>query len=227
MNQESWTFLHAKKGWMKPVFEATCLFFVFLSFLQTTKLAISSFSLTLYLFLFLSTVTVTSSVEWFYPHSWHFLSGSLRLCHVDVNLLVKGKGERVGEGKGFYSCAASQSGGQLLPLDQQQGLKGCQKNCANTPTRMHTHSGICTHKRDKMENTVADTAETHTDNIMHKHKDTAVETHLLFIHTFFSYILLYFSLSYKQCSLFTAQSQLQITSANHEVMCARTTANQN
>lgn len=112
--------------------------------------------------------------------------------------------------RAFTPVLPSQRGGQLLTLDTKK------------KTHIYKHVG---NRKPRMENTAVDTVK--LVKMINTHKDTATETHSYCLFTrFFSYILLHFSLSYRQCGLFTAQSQLRITSAIHKVMWARITANQ-
>lgn len=93
----------------------------------------------------ISTVTVTSSID---PHFWHFLSCLLRLTHVDVNLVVKGKSERVSEGKAFTPVLAPRgevSFYHWTSCGAQKSVKRVTKGCEDTHTYRHTHSG--TYKR--------------------------------------------------------------------------------
>lgn len=76
----------------------------------------------------------------FYPHFQHRLSCLVRLALADVNLLVKGKGEKAGEGTGFYSCAASQRGGQPFTDGPAAGLKTVSEVCKDTHTHTHTRT---------------------------------------------------------------------------------------
>lgn len=86
-------------------------------------------------------------------------------------------------------------------------------------THKHTCKHTFVHKRThKMENTIVETVEIHTDRIMHKYTSLVVYSHIVFFHpaVFFFFI---------QCDLFTASQQ--ITCADHDVGCARTTVNPN
>lgn len=85
-----------------------------------------------------------------------------------MNLLVKGKGERVSEGEGFYSCPA-------IPERRSAVNTGLKKN-----QHIYKHVG---NRKPRMENTTVDTVK--LVKMINTHKDTATETHLLFIHTFF------------------------------------------
>lgn len=146
----------------------------------------------------ISTVTVTSSID---PHFWHFLSCLLRLTHVDVNSVVKGKGERVSEGKAFTPVLAPRgevSFYHWTSCGAQKSVKRVSKECQKA-AKTHTHTGthIQVHtKEHKMENTAAATVEIHTDKIMHKHKRHSrgntliVYSHIGLLHpaVFFSFI---------------------------------------
>ncbi len=118
------------------------------------------------------------------------LSFLLHLTRVDVNLLVKGKGEWVSEGKAFTPV--------LPPRGKVSFYRwsscGAQKSVKRL--RRHTHTYTFRDIQKNTENTVAAKVETHTDKITHKHKRHSrgntliVYSHVCFLHpaVFFSFI---------------------------------------
>lgn len=70
--------------------------------------------------------------------------------------------------RAFTPVLPSQRGGQLLTLDTKK------------KTHIYKHVG---NRKPRMENTAVDTVK--LVKMINTHKDTATETHLLFIHTFF------------------------------------------